>query len=972
MADSGDETEWELAAEKFVATVAPKETTPSRGRPSSRATRSPLREAPPEAAPNAGAGTAGRPGRSAGSSGPSEPTADTTTGTTRVARGAQPKPAGKPSGVGGNRGSDVAAAPSQVIQVLRFSSDASLTATVRGSQANQQALWDRARSAFESALRRNATRLELDALAAALQTVGVDISLGRNAGTRGGGPATNGPTDGSGGRRSGAAAGGTASRTPQPALTRGRNAWTPSFLTKTADTSATEGENLVNSSRRKAKAILNKLVPEKFVTLAQQILDMPLHHYDVLEAVISEIFDKALAEPYFCGVYADLCEVLNRALPSIAIESASGTKQTNFRKMLLARCQAEFVQRALASEERATDEQELEVCAHNRRRTLGNTIFVGELFKRHLLSEKIIHECVQMLLKEGENEDSIETLAKLLSVAGSSMDRPEARSYMDAYFTKIEEMANNAQIRARYRFMLKDCVELRKQKWKPRRAQERPATLDEIHGKKSGRAARQASQSLARKAAQLRFTGADAEAPKPEAESTVPAGQVSASATVQGRVENARNQNVAGETVTDAAHAKSESGPVPDRTVVWTENPELLRTYIRGIIEDYVVNPYPAEVQVALTESGLAAQPDLLALAGVQELFSMVCSARGHERQPLVRSFGDAFQHVLSREKLLEALVSITSNLLTFEDELDMPTAGKVLGEFLGTLCTSHCATFLHDAADIHTVLAAVPPNRQASVLRSFLETLFRQYPSDMRERFGASLRALRPLFVSLPQTEQRELEELLAKYELLELVPEWQLRRQLQYYLEPGKERIADAADWLRSFLPRVRETLRSEDATASTAKSSLNEWYAFCRFTADHILSTYVMEAQSSSTMDIMRRLRLMVPLLRETAGNMPATDETDDDDDSDPAEDKEWRQAQVAFAVQAGCYRLDFPTDLISGMFQVLYDADVISEEAFDRWREDVHDTTPGKLKALFHVNAFLNWLKETDEEPEKSNV
>ena len=37
----------------------------------------------------------------------------------------------------------------------------------------------------------------------------------------------------------------------------------------------------------------------------------------------------------------------------------------------------------------------------------------------------------------------------------------------------------------------------------------------------------------------------------------------------------------------------------------------------------------------------------------------------------------------------------------------------------------------------------------------------------------------------------------------------------------------------------------------------------------------------------------------------------------------------------------------------MFMGLYDLDMIDEEAFIKWKEDVNDTHPGKGKALFQV-------------------
>lgn len=53
-----------------------------------------------------------------------------------------------------------------------------------------------------------------------------------------------------------------------------------------------------------------------------------------------------------------------------------------------------------------------------------------------------------------------------------------------------------------------------------------------------------------------------------------------------------------------------------------------------------------------------------------------------------------------------------------------------------------------------------------------------------------------------------------------------------------------------------------------------------------------------------------------------------------------------------------------------FTALYDLEVIEEESFLRWKEDLSDAYPGKGNALFQVNSYLTWLEttETDEEEE----
>lgn len=44
------------------------------------------------------------------------------------------------------------------------------------------------------------------------------------------------------------------------------------------------------------------------------------------------------------------------------------------------------------------------------------------------------------------------------------------------------------------------------------------------------------------------------------------------------------------------------------------------------------------------------------------------------------------------------------------------------------------------------------------------------------------------------------------------------------------------------------------------------------------------------------------------------------------------------------------------LLLRMFMNLYDMEVIYEEAFTRWKEEVNDLQPGKGQALFQVEYF----------------
>jgi translation initiation factor 4G len=49
-----------------------------------------------------------------------------------------------------------------------------------------------------------------------------------------------------------------------------------------------------------------------------------------------------------------------------------------------------------------------------------------------------------------------------------------------------------------------------------------------------------------------------------------------------------------------------------------------------------------------------------------------------------------------------------------------------------------------------------------------------------------------------------------------------------------------------------------------------------------------------------------------------------------------------------------------------FVLFYDLEIVDEDAFLKWKEDINDEHPGKGKALFQVNHWLTWLQEAESE------
>ncbi|XP_019159200.1 PREDICTED: eukaryotic translation initiation factor 4G-like isoform X2 [Ipomoea nil] len=245
------------------------------------------------------------------------------------------------------------------------------------------------------------------------------------------------------------------------------------------------------AKQRRLKAILNKLTPQNFEKLFQQVKDVKIDNVTTLNGVISQIFDKALMEPTFCEMYANFCFHLSAELPDLSIDS----EKITFKRLLLNKCQEEF-ERGKREEQEAnvtdgegetklSDEEREEKRLKARRRMLGNIRLIGELYKKKMLTERIMHECIKNLLGETENqnpdEENIEALCKLMSTIGEMIDHAKAKVHMDAYFAMMANLSINMKLSSRVRFMLKDAIDLRKNNWQQRRKVEGPKKIEEVH-----------------------------------------------------------------------------------------------------------------------------------------------------------------------------------------------------------------------------------------------------------------------------------------------------------------------------------------------------------------------------------------------------------------------------------------------------------------------------------------------------------
>ncbi|XP_053379539.1 eukaryotic translation initiation factor 4 gamma 1-like [Mercenaria mercenaria] len=282
-------------------------------------------------------------------------------------------------------------------------------------------------------------------------------------------------------------------------LHKAKEAWKPSHTDAKKEKEKETGEEDAKDANteelyKKTRSILNKLTPQKFQTLVSQMQALPIDSENKLKGVIDLVFEKAISEPGFSVAYANMCRCLS--MFKVQSESKPG-EMVNFRAVLLTRCQREFEKDKSSEALFITKREEIEKAEDGakkeelkqdlayeeskaKRRSLGNIRFIGELFKLKMLTENIMHDCVFKLLRTKDPEN-LECLCRLLTTIGKELDVDKAKPRMDQYFQQMGKIVNEKKTSSRVRFMLQDVMDLRTNKWVPRRVDNNPKTIDQIH-----------------------------------------------------------------------------------------------------------------------------------------------------------------------------------------------------------------------------------------------------------------------------------------------------------------------------------------------------------------------------------------------------------------------------------------------------------------------------------------------------------
>ena len=288
-------------------------------------------------------------------------------------------------------------------------------------------------------------------------------------------------------------------------LHQAENAWTPGAKHKTVGEQEGSDDTVLPAKQLEAlsksvRSILNKLTPQKFDRLVEQFKELPIDTEEKLNLCTDLVFEKALDEPSFSVAYARMCKVLSmKKVP----KADNSTTEVAFRSMLITRCQKEFEKDYITEEQRSAHARALEVAGDDeeackrlsdefaalelrqRRRSLGNIRFIGELFKQGMITGGIMHSIIGRLLK-ATDEESLESLCQFLTTVGQTLEKmPKPVNIptpsMEEYFSQMAGIIREKKTSSRVRFLMQDVIDLRRNNWVSRRKETGPKTIEEIH-----------------------------------------------------------------------------------------------------------------------------------------------------------------------------------------------------------------------------------------------------------------------------------------------------------------------------------------------------------------------------------------------------------------------------------------------------------------------------------------------------------
>uniref|UniRef100_A0AAY4DNV8 Eukaryotic translation initiation factor 4 gamma 2 n=1 Tax=Denticeps clupeoides TaxID=299321 RepID=A0AAY4DNV8_9TELE len=820
-------------------------------------------------------------------------------------------------------------------------------------------------------------------------------------------------------------------KTPGPGVQR----WVPSRSTRRdVNTSITSNEKERHDAIfRKVRGILNKLTPEKFDKLCLELLNVGVDSKLVLKGIILLIVDKALEEPKYSSLYAQLCLRLAEDAPNFdgpTSEIQTSQKQsTTFRRLLISKLQDEFENRTKNVEiydkqDSPLTSEEEEQRAIAKIKMLGNIKFIGELGKLDLIHESILHKCIKTLLEKKKRVrlkdmgEDLECLCQIMRTVGPRLDHEKAKSLMDQYFGRMQSLMNNKDLPARIRFLLQDTVELRENNWVPRKAfiDNGPKTINQIRqdavkdlgvfippmtqgmrmdfflegpfmpsrikldretlggladmfgqmpgsgiGTGPGVIQDGFSPTLGRHRSNPIFNGHSGHmAPPPQSQFDLGIKPFMKSSQISLRPAQSfllnKNQvpklqpQISNMIPPSAQPPRTQTPPLgqPPQLGLKTNPPliqekpqktnkkpppskEELLKMTENIVTEYLNNKNIDDAVGGLRE--MKAPKHFLS-----EMLSKIilCSLeRSDEDKEYASTLINTLrtEGLVSGENFMQALLKVLDQCAKIE--VDIPLVKSFLAQFAARAVIAELVSMVELAHPLENgthfpfFLLCL---QQASKLndREWLTDLFQQSKVNMQK-----------MLPEIDQNKDRMLEILEGKG-LSFLFPLLKLEKELlkQIKADPSPQAIYK---WIKD---NISPKLHTDKGFINILMTSFLQYisHEMCLSDAEEQLA-----APSKEQLDQEKQLLLAFkPVMQKFLH-----DHTD-------------LQVSALYALQVHCNTFSFPKGMLLRYFVNFYDMEIIEEEAFLAWKEDITQEFPGKGKALFQVNQWLTWLETAEEE------
>uniref|UniRef100_A0A673K7N1 Eukaryotic translation initiation factor 4 gamma 2 n=1 Tax=Sinocyclocheilus rhinocerous TaxID=307959 RepID=A0A673K7N1_9TELE len=817
-------------------------------------------------------------------------------------------------------------------------------------------------------------------------------------------------------------------KTPGPSVQR----WVPSRSTRRDVNSSNEKEHH-DAIFRKVRGILNKLTPEKFDKLCLELLNVGVDSKLVLKGIILLIVDKALEEPKYSSLYAQLCLRLAEDAPKFdgqTPEIQSSQKQsTTFRRLLITKLQDEFENRTknvdiYDKQDNPLTSEEEEQRAIAKIKMLGNIKFIGELCKLDLIHESILHKCIKTLLEKKKRVqlkdmgEDLECLCQIMRTVGPRLDHEKAKSLMDQYFGRIQSLMNNKDLPARIRFLLQDTMELRENNWVPRKAfiDNGPKMINQIRqdavkdlgvfippmnqgirmdfflegpfmpnrmkldretlgglanmfgqmpgsciGTGPGVIQDRFSPTLGRHRTNPLFNGHSGHmASQPQSQFDLGMKPFIKSNQISLRPAQSFLMN---KNQVPKLHPQIPTMIPPSAQPPRTQTPPLgqppqlgLKTnppLIQEKPQKTTKKPVPAKEELLKMTENIVT--DYLnsknmedAVSGVKEMKApkhflpemlskiILCSL---ERSDEDREQASTLIHTLRSEgfitgdNFMQALLNVLDQCPKIE--VDIPLVKSYLAQFAARAII----------AELVSVAELAHPLENGNHFPLFLLCL--QQTSKLKDRewltdlFQQSKINMQKMLPEIDQNKDRMLEVLEGKG-LSFLFPLLKLEKELlkQIKADPSPQAIYK---WIKD---NISPKLNTDKGFINILMTSFLQ-YIFAELGVNE--GDEQLASPSKEQLDQEKQLLLsFMPVMQKFLHNHADL------------------QVSALYALQVHCNANTFPKGMLLRYFVNFYDMEIIEEEAFLAWKEDISQEFPGKGKALFQVNQWLTWLETAEEE------